>query len=82
MVASKNSSKSSAAVDPKLEALRHQMASAEGGAGVDAYIIPSEDPHMVSSLPRPLQIDAEPTYCHHISDALATLNDGDTICIC
>ena len=54
MVASKSSSKEKAAVDPKLEALRHHMAAAEGGAGVDAYIIPSEDPHMVSTGPRPI----------------------------
>ena len=37
------------ATDPKLEALRKQMAAAEDGAGVDAYIIPSEDPHMVTT---------------------------------
>ena len=55
MVASKSSSKDMAAVDLKLEALRHQMAATEGGAGIDAYIIPSEDPHMVSSDLRPLQ---------------------------
>lgn len=35
-----------AAGDPKLAALREKMAAADGGAGVAAYIIPSEDPHM------------------------------------
>ena len=35
-----------AAGDPKLAALREQMAAADDGAGVAAYIIPSEDPHM------------------------------------
>lgn len=32
--------------DPKLAALRKLMAEADGGRGVDAYIIPTEDPHM------------------------------------
>lgn len=36
---------SAAAVDPKLAKLREFMAAADGG--VDAFIIPSEDPHMV-----------------------------------
>ena len=35
-----------APVDPKLTTLRKFMAEADGG--VDAFIIPSEDPHMVS----------------------------------
>jgi len=39
--------KSAAAPDPRLSALRAAMAAADGGAGVDAYIIPTEDPHMV-----------------------------------
>lgn len=36
-------------LDPatKLVKLREQMAAADGGAGVDAFIVPSEDPHMV-----------------------------------
>ncbi len=37
--------------DPKLVALRQQMAAAEGGKGVDVYIIPTEDPHMVRGFP-------------------------------
>lgn len=32
--------------DPKLAALRKLMAEADGGSGVDAYIVPTEDPHM------------------------------------
>ena len=36
-----------AVTDKKLVELRKSLASAEGGAGVDAYIIPTEDPHMV-----------------------------------
>lgn len=32
--------------DPRLVALRKLMASADGGRGVAAYIIPTEDPHM------------------------------------
>lgn len=36
-----------AAADPKLEALRREMAKADDGRGVTAFIIPSEDPHMV-----------------------------------
>jgi len=30
-----------------VEQLRKEMAAADGGRGVSAYIIPSEDPHMV-----------------------------------
>ena len=37
----------SAATDPKLTALREAMSAANGGQGVHAYIVPSEDPHMV-----------------------------------
>ena len=33
---------------PKVNRLRQLMAAADGGRGVQAYIIPSEDPHMVS----------------------------------
>lgn len=33
--------------DAKVEQLRRLMAAADGGKGVQAYIIPSEDPHMV-----------------------------------
>lgn len=33
--------------DLKLEALRQLMREADGGRGVDAYIVPTEDPHMV-----------------------------------
>jgi len=32
--------------DPKLAALRAAMAAADGGRGVAAYIVPTEDPHM------------------------------------
>jgi len=37
--------------DPKLVALREKMAAADDGAGVAAYIIPSEDPHMSEYAP-------------------------------
>lgn len=40
---------SSAQGDGKVEQLRKLMAAADGGKGVQAYIIPSEDPHMVLS---------------------------------
>ena len=33
--------------DDKLVALRELMEKADGGNGVDAYIVPTEDPHMV-----------------------------------
>lgn len=33
--------------DYNVEQLRKEMAAADGGRGVSAYIIPSEDPHMV-----------------------------------
>ena len=46
MVAGTGGAKSGA-VDPKLVALRQQMAYAEDGKGIDVYIIPTEDPHMV-----------------------------------
>lgn len=32
---------------PRLAALRAAMAAADGGDGVDAYLVPTEDPHMV-----------------------------------
>ncbi|GLC69902.1 hypothetical protein PLESTF_000893800 [Pleodorina starrii] len=35
-----------AAADPKLSALRAAMAAADGGRGVSAYLVPTEDPHM------------------------------------
>ena len=35
------------AADDKLLALRELMEKADGGNGVDAYIVPTEDPHMV-----------------------------------
>ena len=33
--------------DPKLAALREALLQADGGRGVQAFIVPSEDPHMV-----------------------------------
>ena len=51
MVVSKGGAKAGVPMDVKLVALRQQMAAADGGAGVDAYIIPSEDPHMVGMPP-------------------------------
>ncbi len=42
----------------KVEQLRKEMAAADGGRGVSAYIIPSEDPHMV----RLLDLSA----CHYV----------------
>ena len=38
---------SAVAADPKLESMRAVMKSLENGKGVDAFIVPSEDPHMV-----------------------------------
>ena len=38
---------SSGPTDPKLVALRQAMAGADGGKGVDVYVVPTEDPHMV-----------------------------------
>lgn len=35
------------AVDERLVAIRQAMAAADGGKGVQAFIVPSEDPHMV-----------------------------------
>ena len=46
---------SPAKADAKVEQLRKLMAAADGGKGVQAYIIPSEDPHMV---PRSAQADS------------------------
>ena len=51
MVVSKSSAKARIPADSRLVALRQAMAAADGGAGVDAYIIPSEDPHMVGTPP-------------------------------
>lgn len=33
--------------NPMVDHLRKEMAAADGGRGVSAYIIPTEDPHMV-----------------------------------
>ena len=33
---------------PRLAAVRAAMRLADGGLGVDAFIVPTEDPHMVS----------------------------------
>lgn len=35
-------------VDPKLLKLRELFAKADGGQGISALIVPTEDPHMVS----------------------------------
>lgn len=37
---------SNGTVDPRLVRLREAMGKADGGKGVSAYIIPTEDPHM------------------------------------
>lgn len=37
--------------DYKVDQLRKEMAAADGGKGVHAYIIPSEDPHMSEYAP-------------------------------
>jgi Xaa-Pro aminopeptidase len=37
---------SNGSVDPRLVRLREAMGKADGGKGVSAYIIPTEDPHM------------------------------------
>lgn len=34
------------ASDPRVSKLRESMAKAEGGKGVQVYIVPTEDPHM------------------------------------
>ena len=39
--------KTEAQVSHKVEQLRKEMAKADHGKGVQAYIIPTEDPHMV-----------------------------------
>jgi Xaa-Pro aminopeptidase len=44
--AASNGNGSTAPSDPKLAALRAAMAAADGGRGVAAYIVPTEDPHM------------------------------------
>lgn len=38
--------------DPRLQALRDHMAAANGGHGVAAFIVPSEDPHMSEYAPK------------------------------
>jgi len=38
---------SAVAVDAKLQSMRTIMKNLENGKGVDAFIVPSEDPHMV-----------------------------------
>lgn len=38
--------------DSKLDQLRNEMAQADQGKGIQAYIIPTEDPHMVLDIPR------------------------------
>jgi hypothetical protein len=40
---------SSATTDQKLVDLRKAMQEADGGQGVDAFVVPSEDPHMVTA---------------------------------
>lgn len=37
-----------APADAKVARMREAMAAADGGRGVQAFIVPSEDPHMVS----------------------------------
>jgi hypothetical protein len=53
MASVSNGNGAAAAKDERVEALREQMRFADGGRGVDAYIIPSEDPHMVRPHPSP-----------------------------
>ena len=55
---------SSGPTDPKLVALRQQMAAADGGKGVDVYVIPTEDPHMVTI--------RQLTQCHSLIPASTT----------
>lgn len=38
-----------AAPDARVAALRQALAQADGGKGVQAFIVPSEDPHMVGA---------------------------------
>lgn len=47
MAAAGGAPAAAAAVDPKLVAMREALARADGGKGVQAFIVPSEDPHMV-----------------------------------
>jgi len=44
--AAADASNGGSSVDPRLVRLRAAMARADGGKGVSAYIIPTEDPHM------------------------------------
>jgi hypothetical protein len=43
------------AKDEKLNRMREAMAKADGGKGVHAFIVPSEDPHMVGYRSRELE---------------------------
>ena len=67
---------SNGAADPKLAALRQQMAAADGGKGVDVYVIPTEDPHMVTHRPTP-------TVVGYAASMAALLVDGasDSVCL-
>jgi hypothetical protein len=47
MASDTNGNGAAPAIDERVEALRAEMRVADGGQGIDAYIIPSEDPHMV-----------------------------------
>jgi Xaa-Pro aminopeptidase len=44
-----------AAADPRLARLREAMVKADGGKGVAAYIVPTEDPHMSEYPPDPFK---------------------------
>jgi hypothetical protein len=59
---------SAVAADPKLESMRAIMKNLENGKGVDAFIVPSEDPHMVCVCydKNPIFLRSAPVY-HSIS---------------
>ena len=74
---------SSGPADPKLVALRQQMAAADGGKGVDVYVVPTEDPHMVRGgrKPRPLAPAASWLYFASRSPQLCAALGYDLSCI-
>jgi hypothetical protein len=55
---------SAVAADPKLESMRAIMKNLENGKGVDAFIVPSEDPHMVCVCydKNPILLHSAPVY--------------------
>jgi hypothetical protein len=75
----------SAPTDPKLTALREAMSGANGGQGVHAYIVPSEDPHMVrpsKSSPESVEVVLNmPCWSRHVRAAMGRAG-GDRMTHC